>query len=229
MNDSLTNHSNITHNNHKNHNNHNNHNNHAQLQQIGNINVNKNKNATPNPCSDYLSDLEYIEHMIPHHQVAVDMSVLLLEKTNDPEMMFLCRNILKKQRYEIWEMTYMKKQLNDKVFSDDKFHTDTLYSKLDKYAPKLSRSKDGECDPLFFKPDEHMKHMAHMEINDTVYLEHMIPHHQVAVNMSERLLQYTNNSYLLDFSRKLITDQQYEIFLMNNLLKRWKIKSELLE
>ena len=24
-----------------------------------------------------LTDLEYIEHMIPHHQVAVDMSVLL--------------------------------------------------------------------------------------------------------------------------------------------------------
>ena len=80
---------------HNKHNNHNNHSKHVQLQK------NKNKNGVPNPCTDYLSDLEYIEHMIPHHQVAVDMSVLLLEKTNYPEMMFLCRNILKKQRYEI--------------------------------------------------------------------------------------------------------------------------------
>ena len=26
---------------------------------------------------DYLSDLEFLEHMIPHHQVAIDMSLLL--------------------------------------------------------------------------------------------------------------------------------------------------------
>ena len=27
-----------------------------------------------NPCTDQLTDLEYLEHMIPHHQVAIDMS-----------------------------------------------------------------------------------------------------------------------------------------------------------
>ena len=30
-----------------------------------------------NPCTDVLTDIEYLEHMIPHHQVAVDMSELL--------------------------------------------------------------------------------------------------------------------------------------------------------
>ena len=30
-----------------------------------------------NPCTDYLSDKEFLEHMIPHHQVAIDMSLLL--------------------------------------------------------------------------------------------------------------------------------------------------------
>ena len=58
-----------------------------------------------------------------------------------------------------------------------------------------------------------------MKINDRSYLEHMIPHHQVAIDMSKRLLFYTNNSYLINFSRKLIIDQQGEILFMNQLLK----------
>lgn len=55
-------------------------------------------------------------------------------------------------------------------------------------------------------------------ISDTQYMEHMIPHHQVAIDMSKRLLLHTNNSYLLQFANNLIIEQQGEIFLMNNLL-----------
>ena len=47
----------------------------------------------------------------------------------------------------------------------------------------------------------------------------MIPHHQVAIDMSKRLLLHTNNSYLMQFCRNLIIEQQGEIFYMNNLLK----------
>ena len=76
-----------------------------------------------------------------------------------------------------------------------------------------------------------MQHMAGMNMNitDKSYLEHMIPHHQVAVDMSKRLLMYTNHSYLIDFCNKLIIDQQYEIFYMNSLLKNsYNYQSELL-
>jgi uncharacterized protein (DUF305 family) len=67
-------------------------------------------------------------------------------------------------------------------------------------------------------------------LTDIGYLEHMIPHHQVAIDMSRRLMLYTNNSYLMDFCRKLILDQQGEIFYMNSLLKNtYTYKSELLD
>jgi len=56
-------------------------------------------------------------------------------------------------------------------------------------------------------------------ITSDSYLKHMIPHHQVAVDMSKRLLLHTNHSYLMDFCRKLIIDQQYEIVLMTDLLR----------
>jgi uncharacterized protein (DUF305 family) len=61
--------------------------------------------------------------------------------------------------------------------------------------------------------------MEHMKITIKSYLEHMIPHHQVAVDMSRRLLLHTNHSYLMSFCRNLILDQQREIYYMNNLLE----------
>lgn len=175
-----------------------------------------------NPCSDKLTDMEYLEHMIPHHQVAIDMSNLLIKENNikNPDVLTLCRNIIFTQGYEIWEMNFIKNTTINTVSSNKKSMLDKLNdtTKLDLFNPVSSKSKDGSCNPLFFKPDDHMKHMEHMKINDKSYLEHMIPHHQVAVDMSNRLLLHTNNTYLIEFCRQLIINQQGEIYHMNNLL-----------
>jgi uncharacterized protein (DUF305 family) len=172
-----------------------------------------------NPCTDKLTDLEYLKHMIPHHQVAIDMSELLIPKTSNPLMLQLCRDIIRVQKYEIWEMSMMLENISKTVFSSVKGNILEYPTKLDQYEPKLSRSNDGDCNPLFFKPDDHAKHMEHMEINAKSYLEHMIPHHQVAIDMSRRLLLHTNHSYLMEFCRKLIVEQQSEIYYMNALLQ----------
>ena len=72
--------------------------------------------------------------------------------------------------------------------------------------------------------------MEMMKVNDTSYLEHMIPHHQVAIDMSKRLLLHTKNTYLIDFCNKLIYDQESEILKMNHLLNNlFNYKSILLE
>ena len=183
-----------------------------------------------NPCTDHLSDREYLEHMIPHHIVAIDMSNLLIPNTTNPIMLHLCRDIIRKQTYEVWEMTMMKQKLSDTVFTSDPWIVDDIPTKLEIYAPVMSQSKEGDCNPLFFKPDDHSKHMENMRITDKSYLEHMVSHHQVAVDMSKRLLLHTNHSYLIDFCRKLIIDQQGEIYKMNHLLKNtYNYSSELLD
>jgi uncharacterized protein (DUF305 family) len=171
-----------------------------------------------NPCTDILTDYEYLEHMIPHHQVAIDMSTLLSKHSSNPIMLHICRDISRKQGYEIWEMSMMKRSLPSTMFSSDTWSIDNKNTKLDNYEPNLSNAKEGPCDPLFFKPNDHSKHMENMKITDKSYLEHMIPHHQVAIDMSKRLLLHTNNSYLLIFCRKLIVEQQSEIYMMNNIL-----------
>ena len=182
-----------------------------------------------NPCTDKLTDIEYLEHMIPHHQVAIDMSNLLIPHTTNPLILHLCRDIIRKQSYEIWEMDMMKNKLSDTIVSSDEWISDDHTTKLDIFSPKMSKSSDGSCNPLFFKPNDHSKHMKGMKINDISYLEHMIPHHQVAIDMSKRLLLHTNHTYLIEFCRKLIIDQQGEIYLMNNFLKnKYNHTSELL-
>lgn len=182
-----------------------------------------------NPCTDNLSDLEYLVHMIPHHQVAIDMSELLIPNTKNPIILHLCRDIIRKQKYEIWEMEMMKKNISDTIFNDSSFNVENIITKLDKFEPKKSKSKEGSCNPLFFEPDNHAKHMMHMKITEKSYLEHMIPHHQVAIDMSKRLLLHTNHSYLMEFSRKLIIEQQGEIFYMNSLLEnKYNHKSDIL-
>ena len=161
-----------------------------------------------NPCTDTLTDIEYLEHMIPHHIIAIDMSHLLIPHTRNPVMLHLCRDIIRKQSYEIWEMEMMKANISDTMFINEQGIIDDIPTKLERFAPILSKAKEGPCNPLFFKPNDHSAHMEGMEISDKSYLEHMVPHHQNAIDMSKRLLLHTNHSYLMNFCRKLIIDQQ---------------------
>ena len=73
-----------------------------------------------------------------------------------------------------------------------------------------------------------MKHMSHMPVTDISFLEHMIPHHQVAVDMSQRLLLHSKNSYTRQLCFDIITEQEAEILLMNQMLEyteKWKYNS----
>ncbi len=48
-------------------------------------------------------------------------------------------------------------------------------------------------------------------MTDDMYIQHMIPHHQVAVDMSKKILQKTNNDFIMDLAYKIIRNQQLEI------------------
>ena len=185
--------------------------------------------TSSDPCTDTLSDVDYLRHMIPHHQVAIDMSQMMITHTSNPQLLDLCRQIIQVQGYEIWEMNILSRKLPDTVFSSQVGTIDDIPTKLERFAPKMSQAGDGQCDPKFFKPNDHKKHAAGMDMTMNSYLSHMIPHHQVAIDKSKRLLLHTNNSYLIDFCRHLIIAQEGEIFYMNGLLlNTYNYQSELL-
>ena len=86
------------------------------------------------------------------------------------------------------------------------------------------------CDPHFFDPDGHAAHMENMDVTDVVYIKHMIPHHQVAVDMSKVLLANTSNDYMIYMAHRIIRSQQEEIALLHSLLAEhnYNMESELL-
>jgi len=184
-------------------------------------------------CTDNLTDIEYLEHMIPHHQVAVDISIMLQKKTKSAKMQKILRELIRIQTYEIEMMKMMKKKFPQKV-SEDINNNKYIKTGSDFMKPNKLGLTDTYCDPQFFDPKGHMKHMEHMKLDDKVYLEHMIPHHQVAVDMSKILIKNTKNDFMLSLAYNIIKSQQEEIIMLNNYLitlknfKGYDYQSELL-
>jgi len=179
-----------------------------------------------NPCTDFLSNKDYLVHMIPHHQVAIDMCNLMIPLSKSKTIQHIYRTIIYNQNLEIMLMKKVLKNIPNVsnnynvIFRDNKLLTSLSYD-------KKSKPKNYYCDPLFFKPDDHSDHMNHMNHTDKSFLEHMIPHHQVAIVMSERLLKHTNNTHMIRLCYDIITAQRGEILQMNYILdylNRYKLE-----
>ena len=189
-----------------------------------------NKPSNPNPCDQYLSDKDYLLHMIPHHQVAVDISVEMQQKSNNPVMQDILRKLIWTQNREIMTMKDIVRNLPDNI-SSDKLQMNKKYRNTILDFTKMASDPNAECNPEFVNPELHKKHMSHMKLDEKMYLEHMIPHHQVAVDMSKTLLKHTNNDFMIAFAYRIIRSQQDEINYMTQLLqnlKGWNWNSDLI-
>ena len=61
---------------------------------------------------------------------------------------------------------------------------------------------------------------ADQTLTDTQFLEYMIAHHQVAVNMSKQMLRTSQNQYILELARRMVWQQGYEITMMHAMIGR---------
>jgi len=178
---------------------------------------------TKYPCNQDLTDDEYINHMITHHEVAVYMSEKHLHNTKNPIIFDILRNLIRVQNYEINIMknTKIVKNPNNK-FNDEMSNKNIIMDKSYRYSqgdftnPNTPYLSDTYCDPSFFDIT-YSKNLHNM--TDEMYIKHMIPHHQVAVDMSKRILNTTNDDFIIDLAYKIIHSQQLEISKLYNLSK----------
>ena len=170
-------------------------------------------------CRGNLTDLEYLEHMIPHHQVAIDISYELQKISKWPFMQHTIRKLIWVQEYEVSMMKEIIKNFpiyNDRI---KKMNRNYIYTISDFIKPNKLGLTQTYCDPNFFDPEEHKKHLSHMKLDDKMYIDHMIPHHQVAVDMSKQLLKHTKNDFMIYLAYRIIRSQQDEIILLKDMLK----------
>ena len=192
--------------------------------------MNTNKPSNPNPCDKYLSDRDYLLHMIPHHQVAVDVSIEIQKTSNNPVMQGILRELIWTQNGEIMAMKDVLSNLPANITSK-KLEMNKKYRNTIMDFITTASDHTAECKPEFFNPSLHKKNMSHMKLDEKMYLEHMIPHHQVAVDMSKTLLKHRSSDFMIAFAYRIIRSQQAEISYMTQLLQNlhgWSWTSDLI-
>ena len=174
-----------------------------------------NTHKETNICNKQLTDTEYINHMITHHEVAVYMSENHLHNTKNPIILDILRNVIRLQNYEINLMKDLKiinntnDELNDEMSNKNiKMDNSYLNTQGDFTKPNTPYLSNTFCDPGFFD----MSHNQNLHsMTDTMYIQHMIHHHQVAVDMSKKILKTTNNDFIIYLAYRIIRSQQLEI------------------
>ena len=173
--------------------------------------------TNPNPCDKFLSNKDYLIHMIPHHQVAVDVSLDLQKKSKNPVIQTLLRKLIWTQQREIMMMRDLLNNLPENISDDIKMKHTYIYSTID--FNNNAHDPNAECKEEFFDPEKHKKHMSHMHLDEIMYINHMIPHHQVAVDMSKVLLKNTTSDFMIYLAYRIIRSQQAEIIILEDLKK----------
>jgi uncharacterized protein (DUF305 family) len=171
------------------------------------------------PCRTVLSDTQYLQHMIPHHQVAIDVSKAHAANTSNDTLATVMRALIWTQQYEV---DLMKEVLRRPVANvsasapaGDRSFMEATFSQV---LPNTLALSTAPCDPNFFDRAAHATHMQHMgQMTDQMYFKHMIPHHQVAIDMSKLLIKHTTNDFMMHLAYRIIRAQEGEIKLLYDL------------
>lgn len=142
------------------------------------------------------ADSMFVNGMIPHHQAAVDMAELAQKKAQHEEVKQLTDNIISSQNAEIKQMMAMQNDL-----------------------PKTSRMGMSQSDMRAMNSDvDELKSASNF---DKAFLLAMIPHHQMAVTMSQAVIRNGSSAEVEQLAKNIITAQQKEIKEMTAWLAEW--------
>jgi len=154
-------------------------------------------------------DAHFIEQMIPHHEDAITMANIALEKATHPEIKTLAKDIVKAQSDEIIKM---------KGWYKDWFGTDVPDS-----SPVMGMHGMGQ-DGMHMGMMGNQTDITILEQAphfDKVFIEEMIPHHQMAVMMAGMLKSTTSRDEMKKLADNIISAQTKEINEMREWYKTW--------
>jgi uncharacterized protein (DUF305 family) len=169
------------------------------------------------------AEVRFLEGMIDHHQMALDMANDCLAKASTESVVTLCQNIVDAQSAEI---TTMQGWLLSWYNVDYKPMSMTHMSEMMGNGMEGMDHSGMEGMPAT-DPPMMMGMMAGLNRleggeYEIAFLESMIDHHDDAVHMSTRVLERspegTGHTELRELAQKIIDDQTAEIEAMENLL-----------
>lgn len=151
------------------------------------------------------ADARFMQGMISHHRQAMEMSVLVDDRSNREAMELLAERISLSQEDEI---TMMSGWLEDRG--------------LDAPADDAHHDADYDLMPGMLSPEEFEQLEAAEGFEfDSLFLQFMIDHHEGALTMVDNLLDQpgsAQDSELYRFTSDVTSDQTSEIERMNSML-----------
>ncbi len=150
------------------------------------------------PVAPY--DLRFIDEMVMHHQGAIISSRMMVSGSTRPQLRDLASRIQKGQQQQIDQMQAWRKQWYPN-------------------APRASMSMDmmggGQGSGMMSGM------MSGQGSVDRMFLRMMIPHHQLAIDMSNDALHNAQHQELKGLAHEIIAGQSVEITEMEGHLHDW--------
>lgn len=147
--------------------------------------------------------VDFLRGMIPHHDSAVAMAESYLKYGGaNKELAALAQDIIQVQKEEINQMNAMIKDLEASGTED----AAQAQAYLDEY------------NEMFGSSHAHHIDSSGMKSVDQAFAQGMILHHQMAVDMAEAVLPYTDSSDVKELAENIIRVQKKEIKQMQDIL-----------
>jgi len=164
------------------------------------------------------ADVDYVSGMAMHHQQAVEMSDILLEKDDvDQEVTTLAEDIREAQGPEIEQMQAWLDAWGETGTNDEDMegmdHGDGDMEGMD------SMEGMSDMEGMMSQGDLSTLENATGAEAAQLFLEQMIAHHEGAVSSAEDHLENGENPEALELSETIISDQQAEIDEMETMLE----------
>jgi uncharacterized protein (DUF305 family) len=147
-------------------------------------------------------DQGFIEQMIPHHEGAIAMATIALERSERPEMLALARAIIEAQQKEITDMRAWHKAWFGAA------------------VPSSSGSMMMHMGGMTGDPAA-LRTVPAAEF-DREFIVQMIPHHEMAVMMASMLARGTARPEMKQLAANIIASQSKEITMMRGWLTDWR-------
>jgi len=145
-----------------------------------------------------MSDQAFLAMMIPHHQMAVDMARIEVDRGSDPETVTLARTVISDQQKEIAQMR-------------------NWYQERYGSAPP-SMPMSGAMAMMGMGMD--MDELRTTKEPDRAFLRMMVPHHAGALLMSDMVLAGSPSNEVRGLARRIVAAQSREIGTMQEMRER---------
>lgn len=139
-------------------------------------------------------DQAFLQAMVPHHEMAIEMATLAGQKAKNPALKTMAAGIIRTQRDEIATMRKIHLRLFGGELAPDLMAHDRLGMTMTESGMNMDMALLGQTADF-----------------DRMFAEQMTQHHQGAINMARKVMAQTSDAEIQTLAESIIAAQTGEI------------------